>query len=98
MDTLDYSPRELLPLLDLWDEFVWVKDDGSLNKANQPKHYPFQIIEWKNLAEAKKAIRGNERKGRELLAILSETTFSEKAKTYIQSTKIKEAVELLLRK
>ena len=98
MNSLDYSPREILPLLDMWDELIWIKEDKSSNTVPKPTYYPFQILEWTVLQEAKQTIKGRKGKARELLAVLDETTFSKKAAAYIESAGIKRAVELLLEK
>jgi hypothetical protein len=58
MNKIDYSPQELLPILDLWDKFVGLKDDTSSNRVSQPKYYPLKIItEQTVVSSAKKAIR-----------------------------------------
>lgn len=98
MNRISYSPQEILPLLDLWEKFVWIKDDVSSNKVSQPKYYPLHVTQGTTINKAKKAIKGREKFGRDLLAILSETTFSEKAEHYLKSVEIKKAVQLLLEK
>jgi hypothetical protein len=99
MNRIDYSPQELLPILDLWEKFVGIKDDRSSNKVPQPKYYPLRITEDEVvLSSAKKGLKWREEVGRDLLAILTETTFSKQAARYLESVKIKDAVTLLLQK
>ena len=100
MKTVDYSPSELFPILDLWDEFVWLSERSvTSGKSGQPRYYPFQLVENAGrIPEARKNITGRETVGERLLEALSKTTFSEKAATYIANAKIKEAVLLLLQK
>jgi hypothetical protein len=58
MNRIDYSPQELLPILDLWEKFVGIKDDRPSNKVPQPKYYPLRITEDEVvLSSAKKGLK-----------------------------------------
>lgn len=93
MNVVDYSPRELLDVLNVWEEFV---GSGDKHKVRTPQFYPQEIVEGKKLAAAKKGIKREA--GLRLQKTLKTQVFSGKAENYLQAVKIREAVSLLLKK
>lgn len=93
MNTVDYSPDELLNILNVWEEFVGT---GNKHRVRTPQFYPQEIVDSSKLAAAKKVIKREI--GLKLQTTLKTQTFSKKAEAYLTSVQIREAVDILLKK